>query len=79
MSLAEKRSSDPCCILNCRYVIIKRAFTEEKAEQWMENIWVRLGLDPNDKSTWHSEKIHMPWQRREEVATFAPKVGVQKT
>ena len=57
-----------------RYVIIKNAFTAEKAEEWMANMWVRLGLDPNDKSTWNSEKIHMPFQRREKVASFAPKV-----
>ena len=59
-----------------RYVVIKSAFTPEKAEEWMTNMWVRLGLDPNDKSTWHSEKIHMPAQRREPVANFAPKVRI---
>ena len=56
------------------YVVIKHAFTQEKAAEWMKNMWVRLGLDPEDKSTWTQERIHMPVHNREEVATFAPKV-----
>ncbi|PPQ66114.1 hypothetical protein CVT26_010915 [Gymnopilus dilepis] len=54
------------------YIVIKNAFTKEKAAEWTRDVWVRLGMDPNDKSTWNSERIHMPWFRRETVATFAP-------
>jgi len=54
------------------YIVIKNAFTKEKAEQWTENIWVRLGMDLNDKSTWKN-KIHMPHHRKEDVKTFSPK------
>ena len=38
-------------------------------------MWLRLGMDPNDKSTWSQERVHMPVLNREEVATFAPKVN----
>lgn len=31
-------------------------------------------MDPNDKSTWTSERINMPHHRTENVETFAPKV-----
>ncbi|KAI0706197.1 hypothetical protein BC835DRAFT_15079 [Cytidiella melzeri] len=55
------------------YVVIKQAFTRGKAAEWMENMWLRLGMDPNDKSTWTKERIHMPVHRREKVADFAPK------
>ncbi|EED81036.1 predicted protein [Postia placenta Mad-698-R] len=55
------------------YVVIKQGFTKEKAAEWTKNMWTRLGLDPNDKSTWDRERIHMPWHKRESVATFAPK------
>lgn len=54
------------------YLVIKSAFTPEKAAEWTETLWVRLGLDPNDKSTWDRDRIHMPWHRRETVASFAP-------
>ncbi|GLB36443.1 hypothetical protein LshimejAT787_0307310 [Lyophyllum shimeji] len=59
--------------LNNGYVVIKNAFTKEKAAKWTANIWVRLGMDPNDKSTWDRERIHMPSHKRERVADFAPK------
>ncbi|THH08895.1 hypothetical protein EW145_g2398 [Phellinidium pouzarii] len=55
------------------YVVIKNAFTQAKAEEWTESLWVRLGMDPNDKSTWTKERIHMPFHRREPVQSFAPK------
>ncbi|KAH6917549.1 hypothetical protein BKA70DRAFT_1178494 [Coprinopsis sp. MPI-PUGE-AT-0042] len=55
------------------YIIIKGAFSKEKAAEWTANMWVRLGMDPNDKSTWNRERIHMPVHKRETVSTFAPK------
>lgn len=57
------------------YVVIKQAFTKEKAAEWTKTMWIRLGLDPTDKTTWDRERIHMPWHKKEEVATFAPKVS----
>ncbi|KAJ3843177.1 hypothetical protein F5878DRAFT_314884 [Lentinula raphanica] len=56
------------------YIVIKNGFSEEKAEEWTKTMWVRLGLDPNDKTSWTRDRIHMPWHRKERVATFAPKV-----
>ncbi|KAI0041388.1 hypothetical protein FA95DRAFT_1565428 [Auriscalpium vulgare] len=38
-----------------------------------ENVWVRLGYDPDDKSTWQKEKIHMPRHRQIPTAEFMPK------
>ncbi|KAF9270519.1 hypothetical protein L218DRAFT_969059 [Marasmius fiardii PR-910] len=55
------------------YVVVKNAFNREKAAQWTETMWIKLGLDPNDKTTWDRERIHMPSHKREEVAKFAPK------
>lgn len=56
------------------FIVIKEAFTKEKAAEWTSTMWTRLGLDPNDRATWDRERIHMPYHKREEVATFAPKV-----
>ncbi|KAI0344230.1 hypothetical protein BDW22DRAFT_1427864 [Trametopsis cervina] len=55
------------------YIILKQAFTKAKAEQWQENLWLRLDMDPEDKSTWTKERVHMPVHRREKVADFAPR------
>lgn len=57
------------------YVVIKQAFTQDQAAAWTETMWIRLGLDPDDKSTWTKERIHMPFHKKETVASFAPKVG----
>ncbi|KAG5715260.1 hypothetical protein E4T56_gene2999 [Termitomyces sp. T112] len=59
--------------LNYGFIVIKGAFTKKKAAEWTANIWIRLGMDPNDKSTWDRERIHMPWHGRERVDEFAPK------
>ncbi|EJD40883.1 hypothetical protein AURDEDRAFT_69467 [Auricularia subglabra TFB-10046 SS5] len=51
---------------------IEKAFTAEQAAEWTASLWARLGMDPDDKSTW-KESTHMPWHKREPVANFAPK------
>lgn len=56
------------------FIVIKGAFTKEKCDEWTKDLWVRLALDPGDKSTWTKERIHMPDLNRESVETFAPKV-----
>ncbi|RPD77343.1 hypothetical protein L226DRAFT_458432 [Lentinus tigrinus ALCF2SS1-7] len=56
------------------YLVVKQAFSKEKAAEFTKDMWVRLGLDPNDPSTWDRERIHMPVHKREPVATFAPRV-----
>ncbi|KAG6817601.1 hypothetical protein H0H87_006229 [Tephrocybe sp. NHM501043] len=55
------------------FVVVKSAFTKKKAAEWTTNVWIRLGMDPNDPSTWDRERVHMPWHKRERVADFAPK------
>lgn len=59
--------------LNDGYVVIKQAFTRDKAEEWTRTMWARLEMDPNDKSTWTQERVHMPFHRREPVSEFSPK------
>lgn len=55
------------------FVRLTDCFSPEKAAEWTSNIWARLGMDPNDKSTWTLPRIHMPSHRNEPVSTFAPK------
>ncbi|KAF9535497.1 hypothetical protein CPB83DRAFT_841854 [Crepidotus variabilis] len=56
------------------YIVIKHAFSLEKANEWTKELWLRLGADPNDKSTWKTlkERTHLPWKKREKVETLAP-------
>ncbi|KDR84828.1 hypothetical protein GALMADRAFT_217902 [Galerina marginata CBS 339.88] len=55
------------------YIVIKDAFTKQQAAHSTANIWLRLNLDPNDKSSWDRERIHMPSHVRVKVAEFSPK------
>ena len=60
------------------YVVIKGAFSPEQSREWTKDVWVRLGMDPNDKRTWTKEKVNMPWHSRRPVEEFAPKVEYSK-
>ncbi|KAI0644403.1 hypothetical protein C8Q79DRAFT_912726 [Trametes meyenii] len=55
------------------WVKIPKAVKEEYLKQFTENVWVRLGYDPDDKSTWTKEKIHMPRHREIPTREFMPK------
>jgi len=34
------------------YCVVKQAFTQQQAQELAGDVWVRLGMDPNDQSTW---------------------------
>ncbi|KAI0769814.1 hypothetical protein C8Q74DRAFT_849314 [Fomes fomentarius] len=55
------------------YIVVKEAFSKAQADAFTRDLWVRLGLDPHDPSTWDRERIHMPYHTRVPVAEFAPK------
>ena len=57
------------------YLVVKHAFSPDKAAEFTKDMWVRLGMDPDDPATWDRERVHMPVLNREPVATFAPKVS----
>ena len=54
------------------WIKLSNCFSREKAAQWSANLWTRLGMDPNDKSTWTRERTNMPHHITEDVQTFAP-------
>ncbi|MCJ1310642.1 hypothetical protein MMC25_004307 [Agyrium rufum] len=55
------------------FVRLEECFTPEKAAKFTGTVWKRLGMDPNDKSTWTEERINMPTHNKEHCSTFAPK------
>lgn len=54
------------------YLKISKAFTPEKANEFTHDMWIRLGMDPEDQSTWTKNRINMPNHRQQLVQTFAP-------
>lgn len=55
------------------YVKIPKCFSREQSDAFTSSIWARLGADPNDKSTWPTEKSNMPGHTVVSCKEFAPK------
>ncbi|CAL1707473.1 unnamed protein product [Somion occarium] len=55
------------------WVKIPQAVPPENIARFTEDVWIRLGFDPNDKATWTKEKIHMPRHREIPTKDFMPK------
>lgn len=55
------------------FVHLKGCFTREEAEKVTGNVWTRLGMDSNDKSTWSCLRTNMPSHQNFSAADFAPK------
>ncbi|KAH9940399.1 uncharacterized protein BXZ73DRAFT_98835 [Epithele typhae] len=54
------------------WVKIPKAVKEEYLKAFTDNVWVRLGYDPDDKTSWTKEKIHMPRHREVPTKEFMP-------
>jgi hypothetical protein len=52
---------------------VPNAIKQEYIDEWMSDLWTRLDFDPNDKSTWHTEYLHLPRHREVRAEDFAPK------
>ncbi|KAJ4365665.1 hypothetical protein N0V83_008285 [Neocucurbitaria cava] len=55
------------------WIKLENCFTREQAEGLQSTLWTRLGMDPNDMSTWHTERTNMPFFNEFLVSEFAPK------
>ena len=55
------------------WVKLSDCFTQEQADNITANLWTRLGMSPEDKSTWHTERINMPKHSTFAADKFAPK------
>lgn len=51
---------------------IPGAIKEEYVDKWMKDLWTRVDYDEHDKSTWHTEYLHLPRHREVPAEEFAP-------
>lgn len=56
------------------YHRIPQAFSKEQAAEVTQNVWTRLGMEPEDKSTWHTLRTNMPSHRTFDASELAPRV-----
>lgn len=55
------------------FLKIEKCFSREKSDAFTASFWARIGADPNDKSTWPTEKFNMPGHTMVSAKDFAPK------
>ncbi|KIJ30671.1 hypothetical protein M422DRAFT_267717 [Sphaerobolus stellatus SS14] len=55
------------------WVRIPKAISPENIEKFSSDVWVRLGYDKDDMSTWKQEQIHLPRHREIQWKEFTPK------
>ena len=51
---------------------VENAIKPKYVQEWMANLWTRLGYDANDKSTWKEEYIKLPRHREVPASEFCP-------
>ena len=51
---------------------ITGAINPSYIDKWIEDMWVRTGLDPTDKSTWKDEYLHLAHHRQIPHEEFSP-------
>jgi len=54
------------------WVIFPNTMNPEYVDKWMADLFVRLDMDPNDKSTWNWEYQHLPRHREVPAQEFCP-------
>jgi len=55
------------------WIKVPSCFSREAADKVTADVWTRLGMDPNDKSTWNTERTNMPSHKEFLASDFAPK------
>jgi len=54
------------------WIKIPQAINPIYIERFMKDFWVRLGYDPNDKSTWDEEYVHVTRHKEVPMEDFSP-------
>lgn len=55
------------------YVKLTECFTRARAAEWSKELWIRLGMDLDDSTTWTTERTNMPVLQHFDVAEISPK------
>ena len=55
------------------WIKIPNAIEPKYLQEWMADLWVRTGYDPDDKSTWAEEYVHMPHHRQVRSELVSPR------
>jgi hypothetical protein len=65
--------ADVAHFLDHGWLLVPDAINRAYIGRWMADLWDRVGYDPHDESTWHTEYLHLPRHREVRAEEFAPK------
>ena len=63
---------DRAFFLRHGWLRVPKSIQPKYIDAWMSDLWVRLGMDPNDKSTWTDEYLKLPRHREAPVQDVCP-------
>ncbi|ETS80610.1 hypothetical protein PFICI_08139 [Pestalotiopsis fici W106-1] len=55
------------------YLHLRQCFTRDQASEVTKDVWTRLGMSADDRSTWTTARTHMPWHKTFDASVFAPR------
>jgi hypothetical protein len=55
------------------YVVIEGALDRTLTDEWIASCYYRLGIDPEDRSTWKVDRVHMGGTKSLPMAEIAPR------
>jgi hypothetical protein len=65
-------TSDVDHFLTKGWLLVPNAIKQDYIDSWMKDLFVRIGYDEHDKSTWHTEYLHLPRHREVSAEEFCP-------
>lgn len=65
-------TSDVDHFLTKGWLLVPNAIKQDYIDSWMKDLFVRVGYDEDDKSTWHTEYLHLPRHREVPAEEFCP-------
>ena len=54
------------------WINVQNSMNKEYVDKWLDDLWVRLGMDEHDKTTWTTEYQHLPRHREVPAEEFCP-------
>ena len=54
------------------WIKVENAIDPKYIDQWMKEMWIRTGLDPNDKASWVPEYLHLAHHHQIRNEDFCP-------
>ena len=73
MTLPEEQVND---FMENGFCRIPGAFTPEQASEFTKDVWLRLGMNPDDQSTWDREWTNMPCTFSSTTETTWPRTSI---